>query len=518
MAQHNLNEIVNDARRVSTPLISISTPDPAALITSLLVTLPHDVAVVQWDVINGLQARNDLGIDAYMKMIGESDTTPNNPTACAVKAQGLPANSVLFMLQTDRWFSGDAAGHKFAMACWNLRDKFKANKRTLILLGHDMNGLPSELSGDTLQLDDPLPRKEEIRQIITDSVIGEMNRSITRYNESVAPDQKRPLLDVPSDQLSQAVDANLGLTAYQVEQFTSMALRGGGIDIRSLEDRKEKQIERTPGLSVFRQGNTFTDVGGCGPVKEEITALMTSKKRHFQAVVWLDEIEKTGLGNTTDLSGVNSDAEGQILTYLEDHNAYVIMLVGVPGCGKSEIAKAAGSTFNRPTIRFDMGGMKGSHVGESERYVREALRVTSAVTNDNGLWIATSNKISNLSPALRSRFSDVFFFDLPTADELEVIWDIWTRKFGLDKKAEKQPDDTGWVGRNVKKCCEKAYLKGVSLLDAAKSIVPVAHSAADDIAELRSQATGRFLSASYPGVYRKDRKQMRGNKRDMSVN
>ena len=99
---------------------------------------------------------------------------------------------------------------------------------------------------------------------------------------------------------------------------------------------------------------------------------------------------------------------------MEDHNPYAIMLVGVPGCGKSEIAKAAGATFNRPTIRFDLGGMKGSHVGESEQYVREALRVTSAVTNDNGLWIGTSNTVSHLSPALRSRFSDVFFFDLPT--------------------------------------------------------------------------------------------------------
>jgi len=516
MANTTLNDTINDARRVSTPLVAISTPDPAALTASLLLTLPPEVAVVQWDIINGVVARNELGVEAASKMVGDQDTTPNNPTGCAVKANNLPPNSVLFLLQADRWLSNDQMGHKFAMACWNLRDKFKSDRRTLVLLGHDMNSLPAELGGDTLQLDDQLPRKEEIRQIITDNVITQFNRSIERHNATVAPDQQRPVLDIEPLQLSQAVDANLGLTAYQVEQFTAMALRGGGIDIRSLEDRKEKQIERTPGLSVFRQGSTFTDVGGCGPVKEEITSLMQSTKRHFQAVVWLDEIEKTGLGNTSDLSGVNSDAEGQILTYMEDHNPYAIVLVGVPGCGKSEIAKAAGATFNRPTIRFDLGGMKGSHVGESERYVREALRVTSAVTNDNGLWIATSNKVSNLSPALRSRFSDVFFFDLPSRDELEVIWKIWLRKFSLDNQP--LPDDAGWVGRNIKKCCEKAYLKGVTLLDAAKSIVAVAQSAADDIAELRSQASGRFLSASYHGVFRKDRKPLKGTRRDVSMN
>ncbi|MHB0961103.1 MAG: AAA family ATPase [Pirellulaceae bacterium] len=512
-----MNNILNDARRVSTPLVAISTPDPAALTASLLLTLPPEVAVVQWDVINGVVARNELGIEAASKMVGDSDNTPNNPAGCAIKAQNLPSNTVLFLLQADRWLSNDQMGHKFAMACWNLRDKFKGDRRTLILLGHDMNSLPAELSGDTLQLDDPLPRKEEIRQIISDNVIDQFNRSITRYNNGATDDgDKRPLLDIDPAQLSQAVDANLGLTAYQVEQFTAMALRGGGIDIRCLEDRKEKQIERTPGLSVFRQASTFDDVGGCGPVKDEITSLMQSTKRHFQAVVWLDEIEKTGLGNTSDLSGVNSDAEGQILTYMEDHNPYAIVLVGVPGCGKSEIAKAAGATFNRPTIRFDLGGMKGSHVGESERYVREALRVTSAVTNDNGLWIATSNKVSNLSPALRSRFSDVFFFDLPSRDELEVIWRIWMRKFTLDNQP--LPNDDGWVGRNIKKCCEKAYLKGITLLDAAKSIVAVAQSAADDIAQLRSQASGRFLSASFPGVYRKDRKPIRSSRRDVSVN
>lgn len=516
MANTNLNNILNDARRVSTPLIAISTPDPAALITSLLGTLPQGVAAVQWDVINGVQARNELGVEAAGKMVGDSDNTPNNPTGAAIKAQNLPANTVLFFLQADRWLSRDAIGYKVAQACWNLRDKFKADRRTLILLGHDLDALPAELAGDTLQLDDPLPRKEDIRQIITDNVIGEYNRAVQTRNAQLPADENRPQIDVEGTQLSHAVDACLGLTAYQTEQFAAMALRSTGIDVRSLEDRKEKQIERTPGLSVFRNGATFTDVGGCEPVKEEITALMQSRQRHFQAVVWLDEIEKTGLGNTSDLSGVNSDAEGQLLTYMEDHNPYAIMLVGVPGCGKSEIAKAAGATFHRPTIRFDLGGMKGSHVGESERYVREALRVVSAVTNDNGLWIGTSNTVSRLSPALRSRFSDVYFFDLPTKDELEVIWRIWMRKFSLENQP--LPNDDGWVGRNIKKCCEKAWLTGVTLLAAAQSIVPVAQSAADDIAHLRSQASGRFLSASYHGVYRQDRQPLRSTRRDVSMN
>jgi hypothetical protein len=247
MSSTNINDTINDARRVSTPLVAISTPDPAALVHSVLATLPPDVAVVQWDIINGVQARNELGIEAASKMVGDSDTTPNNPTGCAIKAQHLPANSVLFMLQGERWLSNDQSGHKFAMACWKLRDTFKSDRRTLVLLGHDLENMPAELAGDTLQLDDPLPRKEEIRVIISESVVAPFNRSIERHNATVAPDQRRPMLEIEPVQLAQAVEANLGLTAYQVEQFTAMAMRSTGIDIPQLQQRKEKQIERTPG-------------------------------------------------------------------------------------------------------------------------------------------------------------------------------------------------------------------------------------------------------------------------------
>lgn len=512
-----ITETINSARRVGTPLISVSTPDDAATMKLITAALPPGVGVVQWDVISGVQARNELGVEAVSKMVGDTDNTVNNPTACAIAARKLPSNTVLFMEQCERWLSADQSGHKLAQAIWILRDLFKADFRTVIMLGKDLDKLPAELAGDTLQLDEPLPDKEAIREIITERVLASANRSIDRYNETHGQGESRPRIVVEPTQLAKSVDACLGLTAFQAEQFTAMALKPSGIQVSSLQERKEKQIARTPGLSVFRGGDTFEHIGGLKPVRDYLTALMTSGRRNFQGVVWLDEIEKTGLANTSDLSGVNSDAEGQILTYMEDHNVYAVMLVGVPGSGKSAISKAAGSTFDKWTIRFDLGGMKGSHVGESERYVREALKVTSAVTNDNGLWLATSNRISNLSAALRSRFSDVFFFDLPSQEEMAVIWNIWIRKFGLQDAGHKLPHSDGWVGRNIKKCCEKAFLLGTTLAEAAKTIIPVGQSAADDVEDLRKQANGRFLSASYEGVYRMSSKVVKSTKRSVSV-
>lgn len=63
------------------------------------------------------------------------------------------------------------------------------------------------------------------------------------------------------------------------------------------------------------------------------------------------------------------------------------------------------------------------------------------------------------------------------------------------------PNDEGWTGAEIRECCRKAWRLNLSLTDSAAYVVPVARSAADQIDGLRRQASGRFLSASSPGVY-----------------
>jgi SpoVK/Ycf46/Vps4 family AAA+-type ATPase len=55
-----------------------------------------------------------------------------------------------------------------------------------------------------------------------------------------------------------------------------------------------------------------------------------------------------------------------------------ILLVGIPGTGKSLSCKATASILGWPLIRLDIGGLKSSLVGESERRMREATRVIEA--------------------------------------------------------------------------------------------------------------------------------------------
>jgi SpoVK/Ycf46/Vps4 family AAA+-type ATPase len=198
---------------------------------------------------------------------------------------------------------------------------------------------------------------------------------------------------------------------------------------------------------------------------------------------------------------------GTMLTWMQDKQVTGMLLVGPPGAAKSAFAKSLGNTAGVPTIAFDFSGMKGSLVGESGRNLRQALKVVDAVSQGRALVVATCNSLGTLPPELRRRFKfGTFFFDLPTAKERAKIWEIYGAKYRIISKVLKElPADEGWTGAEIASCCEIAYRLKISLVEAARFIVPVAKSAAESIDKLREQASGRFISASEPGVYRKDR-------------
>ena len=216
-------------------------------------------------------------------------------------------------------------------------------------------------------------------------------------------------------------------------------------------------------------------------------------------VVFVDEIEKAFAGAGTDLSGVKTEMTGTMLSWMQDREADGVVLIGPPGTAKSAVAKATGNTAGIPTIAFDFGAMQNSLVGASGERLRAALQVVDAVSSGQSLWIATCNSIAVLPPELRRRFTlGTFFFDLPTKEERAAIWNIYIAKYGVSGA---RPEDEGWTGAEIKECCRKAYRLKISLQESAQYIVPVSRSAAEQIKALRQQASGKFLSASLPGVY-----------------
>jgi hypothetical protein len=108
---------------------------------------------------------------------------------------------------------------------WNLRDSFKATGRMLVLLAV---------------------------------------RAATLQAANLAePEQAK---------IDRAVDALIGLAAFPAEQALAISLVKRELDTEDLWERKRQIIEQTPGLSVWRGGETFGDLGGLSNVKSFLHA------------------------------------------------------------------------------------------------------------------------------------------------------------------------------------------------------------------------------------------------------
>ncbi len=496
----DLIEQVKHARRACVPLVSLETADPMAAMRRIVEALNGKAPAVAWDAVRGCWPLNDAG----RAVAAQAPETEQAPARLLKLAEAFPERTAVFLLGADRLLDLPGIdGLTVCQAAWNLRDLFKQDGRTLVLVSPGL-ALPAMLKDDVVTIDDPLPDEKHLREIVEglDAGACEGNPGRARADE---------------ESVARAVEAVSGLSAFAAEQAVAQALRADGIDLDHAWQLKRRQVEQTRGLSIYRGGETFADLGGLEAVKSYLSAVMGGRKPP-RTVVWLDEIEKTGLSARADTSGVSQDQEGTLLSWMEDMDVFGVMLLGVPGCGKSAICKAVGSEFGRVVIRLDLGAMQGSLVGQSQQQIRQALKVVEAVGGKDTLWLATSNSISGLSAAMRSRFTDTFFFDLPSQRERLPIWDVWIANRGLDERPWCGDGmDDGWVGRNIRQCCDKAWRMRCSLEEAARWVVPVGRTERADVEALREQADGRFLSASEPGVYRRPGARRQGGARAVGL-
>jgi len=480
----NLIERLRHARQAGVPLVSIGTPDAAATIRRVVKEL-NNSPILSWDVQRGVLSANESGQTALGQI--NSDDTKGNPLGLIDEAIKLPEKTMLFIMNAPK--VAEATGLPWIQGVWNLRDEFKADQRMVILLGRSST-VPPELEGDVVCMEEELPTVTQLTSIV-DSLDDDA---------SLARPKRTP---TPEEVINKAVDAVSGLSAFSAEQAVAMAIRADGIDLDLLWDIKRTMIEETPGLSCWRGGERFSDIGGLKNVKGYCQSMVNGRKK-YGAVVFIDEIEKLLAGateGTGDSSGVSQGFLQVLLTYMQDHNVSGMIFIGHPGAGKSMVAKSIGAEVGIPTIALDVNAMKSSLVGSSEQRIREAMKVVTAVSNDKPLFVATCNKIANLPPELRRRFTaGTFFFDLPDSSERDVIWTYYMEKYELEE--QEGPLDEGWTGAEIKACCQGAWERNVSLLEAAKFIVPVAKADPARIKKLQDEAVGRYISASSDGTYK----------------
>lgn len=230
-----------------------------------------------------------------------------------------------------------------------------------------------------------------------------------------------------------------------------------------------------------------------------------------------------------------------------------ILLVGVPGCGKSLSAKSISATWRLPLYRLDFATVQGSYVGQSEQQLRDALTTAENVSpcilwideiekglsgatggaGDGGVstrmvgqflfWmqeckkqvfvVATANDVSMLPSELlrRGRFDELFFVDLPTATERRDILNLYMQKY-LDIQpngdlAEKLVAVTdGFTGADLESTIrDLAYrtianpdfvLDTESITSAFNNVVPLSQTSPEKIEAIRDWGRERAVPAS----------------------
>ena len=327
--------------------------------------------------------------------------------------------------------------------------------------------------------------------------------------------QKSIELDAPVDEntLAQLAMAFQGLTHYEIDQLLQRSYQSSGDigvhHIPLIQDEKSQIIQKSGVLELVKTQGDLSTIGGLKNLKAWLRQKQKVLSQWQQARAFGVELPKG------------------------------IMVVGMPGCGKSLTAKATASLFKLPLLKMDMGSMMGKFVGDSEGNMRRALRVAEAVS-PCVLWvdevekafagigvgnvgsevatrmfgyfltwmqekssqvfvIATANDVSALPPELmrKGRFDEIFYVDFPLDTERKEIFKLHLEKrkrlndqINLDELVNKTEHYSGAdIEAVVKEAIESCFvspdpqksLKTEHLLKAIKSTQPLGKVMEDQV-------------------------------------
>jgi AAA+ superfamily predicted ATPase len=378
----------------------------------------------------------------------------------------------------------------------------KGNGHTVILLGCRVK-LPAELDHEITQMNLSLPDGNQLG-VVLDGILAANN------------------LQQPHEVIREsALQSALGLTTTEAENvFALSVIETQGIDHQVIAREKARTLKRNGLIEVVEGHTSLQDIGGLDQLKE-----------------WLER--RAGAFSASAKAYGLPSPKG-------------LLIVGIPGTGKSLTAKATASAFGLPLLRLDMGRVFGGIVGQSEANLRSVIQTAEAIapcvlwideiekgfsgsqssgSTDGGTssrvfgsflsWmqekeapvfvVATANDVSKLPPEFlrKGRFDELFFVDLPDALERAQIWDIVVARNG------RKPTNYDTVA--LARACEQftgaeieavfvdamfeAYADGseprtTDIVEAMAKTVPLAQLMDGQISALRHWAKGRAREAS----------------------
>lgn len=389
-----------------------------------------------------------------------------------------------------------------------LRDLALAADRhghTIVFVSHALQ-LPPELAAHAAHLAPSLPDEAALLQIVREEARAWTTRNPGRE------------LRAEAAMVGQLVRTLAGLPHEDARRLARQALVDDGAltdsDLPEVSRAKFELMEMDGVLQFELDTRALADVGGLGRLKQ-----------------WLAVRRLPFLG-----------ASGALLDTPRG-----VLLLGVQGGGKSLAARCVAGSWQLPLLRLDAGALYNKFHGETERNLRETLRLADAMApcvlwvdeiekalareaNDGGTsarvlgtlltWmaerssrvflVATANDISSLPAELlrKGRFDEIFFVDLPDAAARRDIFRIHLEKRGLpltgldlDALAEASARYTGAeieqviVSARYRVHAAGGHVDNSVLLDEIGATRPLAVTMAERIEALRSWAAERAVQA-----------------------
>ncbi len=391
-----------------------------------------------------------------------------------------------------------------------LAEAFSQNPHGALIICAPDFPYPREIKGLITSIELELPTKGELVEVIEETI-------------AKLPLSMRSVIRMSRDDINKLATNMRGLTTQQAERaLTHVILREGKLTqkyAKAVLKAKETAIEEEGVLDYIHPDPSLLNIGGMDNLK----AWLDKRRKAFSP-----EAEKFGL----------EPPKG-------------ILMVGIPGCGKSLLAKTVGAQWELPLLKMDPGRLYGKYIGESEENFRKATGMAESMSpvilwideiekgfsysqgpdSDSGLskrifgsflsWmqekknfvfiIATSNDVTQLPPEFlrKGRFDEIFFVDLPTLRERVQIIAIHLKKrqrdaAGFDVQALAKAMK-GFSGAEIEQAIISALYAAFSgagklttkiILDEVKKTVPLSVTMKEKVSALREWARTRAVAAS----------------------
>ncbi|NEN95473.1 MAG: AAA family ATPase [Moorea sp. SIO1F2] len=399
---------------------------------------------------------------------------------------------------TTRWL-------RDAMA--SFREEAKKSLKKSIIVMSPVQQIPIELEKEVVVLDFPLPNLKELNQVLS----HQLDQSKTRRTTT---ETREKLLK-----------AALGLTRDEAEKVYRKAYVKAGrlteAEVDIVLSEKKQIIRRNGILDYIEEDETLDSIGGL----EELKRWLKQRSNAFT-----ERAREYGLPQPKGM-----------------------LILGVPGCGKSLIAKTTSRLWGLPLLRLDMGRVyDGSMVGRSEANLRNALKTAESISpailfideldksfagssgssdSDGGTssrifgsfltWMqektspvfvmATANRVERLPGEFlrKGRFDEIFFVDLPNTQERQQIFEIHLKKrrgdidrFDIEQLAKVSE---GFSGAEIEQAMVAAMYEAfaqdreftqLDIIAAIKSTQPLSRTMTEQVAALRDWARQRARPAA----------------------